>query len=112
MRRPPGLHVDRASGRHRDHRNPDRPVAPRGAEGPRGCRPDACSNNLKQFGLAIPQLRGQQRQQAAEHAAEQPAGAVEQVPVVDCARPRLRRAGQRRQAVGQHEEMERRRART
>ena len=35
------VHADRAAGRDRHHRHPDRPAAARRAEGPRGRRPDA-----------------------------------------------------------------------
>ena len=53
MRRP-RLHPDRAAGRHRDHRRPDRPAAARrpggAARRPGGSQ---CVNNLKQIGLAI-----------------------------------------------------------
>ena len=43
--RPPvqGVHADRTAGRHRHHRHPDRAVAARGAEGPRGGRPVKCT---------------------------------------------------------------------
>ena len=48
-----GVHPDRAAGRDRDHRRPDRPAAARRPGGPRGRPRASCVNNLKQIGLAL-----------------------------------------------------------
>ncbi len=47
------LHADRASGRDRDHRRPDRAPVTRRAGRPRGGPAAQCTNNLKQLGLSI-----------------------------------------------------------
>ena len=48
-----GIHPDRTSGGHRNHRGLDRLAAPGRSGGERGGRDAQCTNNLKQLGLAV-----------------------------------------------------------
>ena len=49
----PWLHADRAAGRDRDHRGPDRPALAGGPGGARGGPAGQCVNNMKQIGLGL-----------------------------------------------------------
>ena len=89
-----GLHPDRAPGRDRDHRGPDRPAAARGAGGPRGRPPRPVRQQHEADGPGLHELREHQhqvpdRQGLHQHLRHQPELA---------ARPRLhrRRPGQQR----------------
>ena len=62
---PRGLHPDRAAGRDRDHRGPDRAVAARGAVGPRGRPPRPVRQQPQADGPGLHELR--EHQQAVPH---------------------------------------------
>ena len=67
------LHADRAAGRHRDHRGPDRAAAAGRPGRPRGGPAGQCVNNLKQIGLAHAQLPlGERQLPAGRRGVEQP----------------------------------------
>ena len=60
------FHADRAAGRHRDHRRPDRPAAARRAVGPRGRPPDPVHEQPEADRPGVHELRERQQRLLAD----------------------------------------------